>query len=69
MSIPGGISVPGGELVWRVSGPAPRPETLVVVNCAGRTRSIIGAQSLVNAGLPNRVAALGTAPSAGRSTA
>ena len=37
---------------------APRPETLVVVNCAGRTRSIIGAQSLINAGLPNKVIAL-----------
>jgi rhodanese-related sulfurtransferase len=58
MSIPGGISVPGGELVYRVGELAPRPETLVVVNCAGRTRSIIGAQSLVNAGIPNRVAAL-----------
>src|SRR5262249_20247051 len=32
--------------------------TLVVVNCAGRTRSIIGAQSLINAGVPNRVVAL-----------
>jgi rhodanese-related sulfurtransferase len=29
-----------------------------VVNCAGRTRSIIGAQSLINAGLPNKVIAL-----------
>jgi rhodanese-related sulfurtransferase len=29
-----------------------------VVNCAGRTRSIIGAQSLINAGVPNRVVAL-----------
>jgi hypothetical protein len=29
-----------------------------VVNCAGRTRSIIGAQSLINAKLPNRVVAL-----------
>ena len=37
---------------------APNPDTLVVVNCAGRTRSIIGAQSLINAGIPNRVAAL-----------
>ena len=37
---------------------APSPDTLVIVNCAGRTRSIIGAQSLVNAGIPNRVAAL-----------
>jgi rhodanese-related sulfurtransferase len=30
----------------------------VVVNCAGRTRSIIGAQSLRNAGIPNEVTAL-----------
>jgi rhodanese-related sulfurtransferase len=37
---------------------APSPETLVVVNCAGRTRSIIGAQSLINAGVPNKVVAL-----------
>ncbi|HET7774999.1 MAG TPA: rhodanese homology domain-containing protein, partial [Azospira sp.] len=36
----------------------PRPETRVIVNCAGRTRSIIGTQSLINAGLSNPVAAL-----------
>ena len=36
----------------------PSPKTTVVVNCAGRTRSIIGAQSLINAGLPNKVVAL-----------
>ena len=58
MSIPGGISVPGAELVYRVGEIAPSPDTLVIVNCAGRTRSIIGTQSLVNAGIPNRVAAL-----------
>ena len=29
-----------------------------MVNCAGRTRSIIGTQSLVNAGIPNPVMAL-----------
>jgi rhodanese-related sulfurtransferase len=58
MSIPRGISLPGAELALRVHDVAPSPDTLVVVNCAGRTRSIIGAQSLVNAGIPNRVAAL-----------
>jgi rhodanese-related sulfurtransferase len=58
MSVPGGISVPGAELVRRISAAAPAAETLVVVNCAGRTRSIIGAQSLINAGVPNRVMAL-----------
>ncbi|KPA93840.1 rhodanese-like domain-containing protein, partial [Pseudomonas asplenii] len=58
MSIPGGISVPGAELVLRVAELAPDPQTRVIVNCAGRTRSIIGTQSLVNAGIPNPVAAL-----------
>jgi rhodanese-related sulfurtransferase len=58
MSIPGGISVPGAELVLRAREVAPDPRTTIIVNCAGRTRSIIGAQSLVNAGLPNRVYAL-----------
>jgi rhodanese-related sulfurtransferase len=58
MSIPGGISVPGAELALRVGALAPDPETTVIVNCAGRTRSIIGTQSLINAGIPNRVFAL-----------
>ena len=58
MSIPGGVCCPGAELVHRVGDAAPDPETVVVVNCAGRTRSIIGAQSLINAGIPNRVTAL-----------
>jgi rhodanese-related sulfurtransferase len=58
MSIPRGVSVPGAELALRVHDLAPSPDTFVIVNCAGRTRSIIGAQSLVNAGIPNKVAAL-----------
>lgn len=58
MNIPGSTSVPGAELVLRVRELAPDPATRVIVNCAGRTRSIIGTQSLVNAGLPNPVAAL-----------
>ncbi|WP_343553362.1 rhodanese homology domain-containing protein [Pantoea sp.] len=58
MSIPGATSVPGGELVLRVRDLAPSPETTVIVNCAGRTRSIIGTQSLVNAGIRNPVFAL-----------
>lgn len=58
MNIPGGIDAPGAELVYRAGVMAPNPETTVVVNCAGRTRSIIGAQSLINAGLPNKVYAL-----------
>jgi rhodanese-related sulfurtransferase len=58
VSIPTAINVPGAELVLRVRDLAPSPETMVVVNCAGRTRSIIGAQSLINAGAPNKVVAL-----------
>ena len=58
MSIPTGISVPGGELVYRIGDIAPDPQTLVVVNCAGRTRSIMGAESLRRAGIPNKVVAL-----------
>ena len=58
MNIPGAHDCPGAELVYRIHEVVKRPETLVVVNCAGRTRSIIGAQSLINAGVPNRVVAL-----------
>jgi rhodanese-related sulfurtransferase len=58
MSIPTATCLPGAELVLRVGALAPDPATTVVVNCAGRTRSIIGAQSLINAGLANRVLAL-----------
>ncbi len=58
MSIPTGISVPGGELAYRIGDLAPDPDTLVVVNCAGRTRSIMGAESLRRAGIPNKVVAL-----------
>ena len=58
VSIPTSTNVPGAELVLRVHDIAPSPATTIVVNCAGRTRSIIGAQSLINAGVPNKVVAL-----------
>ena len=58
ISIPTGINVPGAELVLRARDIARSPDTTIVVNCAGRTRSIIGAQSLINAGIPNKVVAL-----------
>jgi rhodanese-related sulfurtransferase len=57
-SIPGAISVPGAELVYRFADMVPSPDTTVIVNCGGRTRSIIGAQSLINAGVPNKVVSL-----------
>lgn len=58
MSIPTGVSAPGAELVLAARAVAPDPDTTIIVNCAGRTRSIIGAQSLINAGVPNPVFAL-----------
>ena len=58
MNIPGSVSVPGAELVLRAGRIAPDPETTIIVNCAGRTRSIIGTQSLINAGVANKVVAL-----------
>jgi len=57
-SLPFAHSLPGAELVYRIQALAPRPETLVVVNCAGRTRSIVGAQTLIDAGIPNPVVSL-----------
>jgi rhodanese-related sulfurtransferase len=58
MNIPGSVSVPGAELLLRAGDVAPDPATTIVVNCAGRTRSIIGTQSLINAGIANEVVAL-----------
>ena len=57
-SIPTAVSVPGAELVYRFADLAPAPSTTVIVNCGGRTRSIIGAQSLINAGVGNKVVSL-----------
>jgi rhodanese-related sulfurtransferase len=58
MNIPGGICCPNAELPYRVSSIVRNPKTTIVVNCAGRTRSIIGAQTLINFGVPNPVVAL-----------
>jgi rhodanese-related sulfurtransferase len=58
MSIPTSTSVPGAELVLRTPALVGSDSTTIIVNCAGRTRSIIGTQSLINAGLPNPVVAL-----------
>ena len=58
MNIPGGICCPNAELPYRVATMVPNPATRIVVNCAGRTRSIIGAQTLINFGVPNPVVAL-----------
>ncbi|MBV6304849.1 sulfurtransferase [Candidimonas humi] len=58
MNIPGAINCPNGELVHRIAALVPNEQTRIVVNCAGRTRSIIGAQTLINLGIRNPVVAL-----------
>ncbi|UZE09402.1 cystathionine beta-lyase [Pseudomonas sp. B21-053] len=58
MTIPGSVCCPNGELGYRVHDLVPDESTPIVVNCAGRTRSIIGAQTLINLGVKNPVYAL-----------
>jgi rhodanese-related sulfurtransferase len=57
-SIPTAISVPGAELVYRFADLTPSPDTTIIVNCGGRTRSIIGAQALISAGFANKIMSL-----------
>src|SRR5450830_1216330 len=58
MTLPGAVSLPNGELAARWATQVPDATTPVVVHCAGRTRSIIGAEILRHLGLPNPVLAL-----------
>ena len=53
--IPGGRSVPGGELALRITDLARdlTPDTTIIVNCAGRTRSIVGTRVLQRMGYAN----------------
>ena len=57
-NIPGGICCPNGESPLRIGELAPDPQTTIVVNCAGRTRSILGAETLRAFGVSNPVYAL-----------
>jgi rhodanese-related sulfurtransferase len=59
--VPGAYLVPGGELPARVQTLLAEPENkdaTIVVNCAGRTRSILGADILLRLGIKNPVYAL-----------
>jgi rhodanese-related sulfurtransferase len=58
MTIPGSVSCPNGELAYRIRSLVDDEQTTIVINCAGRTRSILGAQTLRNLNLPNPVVAL-----------
>jgi len=51
--VPGAINVPGGDLILWAEALRQKPDRTVVVNCAGRTRSIIGTASLRRLGLTN----------------
>ena len=58
MTIPNAQSCPNAELGYRLPRFCADPETPIVVNCAGRTRSIIGAQMLSLLDVPNPIFAL-----------
>jgi rhodanese-related sulfurtransferase len=51
--IPGGWNVPGGDLVLWAEELRRKTGSTIVVNCAGRTRSIIGTAALHRLGLTN----------------
>ncbi len=52
--IPGGRSMPGGELALRITDITKEldEDTTVILNCAGRTRSITGTRILQRMGIP-----------------
>ena len=56
--VPGATALEAGDLVWRARAIAPKATTRLVVCGRDRTQSLIGAQSLLHAGLPNPVCAL-----------
>ncbi|MCE7796124.1 hypothetical protein LWE61_06050 [Sphingobium sufflavum] len=56
--VPGAVSVPGAELLRHFTNVVPSPDTHVIVSCAGLPRAILGAQTLIDAGVPNKVAYL-----------
>src|SRR5262245_8110543 len=55
--IPGGLNVPGGDLILWAEALRRKPDTAIVVNRAGRARSIIGTAAVLRLGL-NSVRAL-----------
>ncbi len=58
MTIPTSTSCPNAELSLRYKAMMNNPDADIIVNCAGRTRSLIGAQALIILDLPNKVYAL-----------
>ena len=58
LHVPGATNAPGTELLARVIDMDLDGGTPIAVSCAGRTRSIIGAQTLIDAGVDAPVLAL-----------
>jgi rhodanese-related sulfurtransferase len=56
--VPGAVNVPGAELLLRYTEVVSSSRTQVIVSCAGLPRAILGAQTLIDAGVPNPVAYL-----------
>src|ERR1041384_2788974 len=51
--IPGGLNVPGGDVILWADELRRKKDATVIVNCAGRTRSIVGTAALRRLGLTN----------------
>lgn len=58
MNVPGARCVPNGEALYRWAHLIDNKDETVVINCAGRTRGLIGVETLRRAGISNPVFAL-----------
>jgi rhodanese-related sulfurtransferase len=54
-TLPGSINIPIAELVYRVPDLIESKSSQIVVHCGGVTRGVLGAQTLIDAKLPNQV--------------
>ncbi|MBI4311752.1 MAG: sulfurtransferase [Chloroflexi bacterium] len=57
-TLPGSRNIPNGELSLRITDVIAGRDTPLVIHCGGRTRSIIGAQTLREMGVKNPLVAL-----------
>ncbi len=58
MSLPGALCCPNAELGFRIQSLVPDEATTIVINCAGRTRSILGVEGLRVLNIKNPIFAL-----------
>jgi rhodanese-related sulfurtransferase len=56
--IPDSFPAPGGEVLPLFHALIDSPDTHVVLTCAGRSRAVLAAQTLIDAGVPNPVSTL-----------